>query len=63
MVVKLGSLIYASNEQPSAPVRLEQYAKLQSVPNAMETVQIAPLAVNARKIEDTATIYAVYAME
>jgi uncharacterized protein len=63
MTVKLGSLIYAGNEQPSGTVRLEQFAKLQSAPNAMETVQIAPLAVNARKIEDTAIIYAVYAME
>ncbi len=63
MAVKLGSLIYASNEQPSGPVRPEQYAKLQNVPSVAESVEIVPLAVNPRRIEDTATIYAVYAME
>jgi hypothetical protein len=64
MAVKLGSLIYASNDRPAGPVRLEQYAMLQSatVNGGAEAKQL-PLAVNPKKIEDTAMIYAIYAME
>jgi uncharacterized protein len=60
MNVKLGALIYASNDRPQTADRIEQFAKLQS---AMQTVEVQALAVNPRKIDDTATVYVVYAIE
>lgn len=58
--VKLAGLIYASNQAPESPVRpLQMYAKLQNAP----TAAVAPLAVNPRQIEESATVYAVFAIE
>lgn len=62
MAVKLGSLIYASNDRPPGPPRVEMYAQMGTALK-LEAASVAPLAVNPKKIEDTATIYAVYAME
>jgi uncharacterized protein YggE len=57
--VKLGQLIFASNETQSAPIR--------PMPMMMKAVDAAPapppLAINARQIEKTATVYAVFAIE
>lgn len=64
MAVKLGSLIYASNDRPAGPGRIEQFAMLQSaVANGGADAKQLPLAVNPKQIEDAAIIYAIYAME
>lgn len=56
--VKLGQLLYASNEVQAEPIR----------PMAMDVRLKAaasppPLAINARQIETSATVYAVFAIE
>ena len=64
MGVKLGALIYASNDRPVQFDRIQTYSQMGK--GAMlvgEASSVAPLAVNPRKIEDAATIYAVYAIE
>jgi uncharacterized protein len=60
--VKLAGLIYASNQAPAGPVRpgeLQLFASLQAPPMA----KTAPLAINPRQIEESATVYAVFAIE
>jgi len=60
--VKLSGLIYASNQAPASPVqRLEQYASFSGPPPMAKAV--APLAINPRQIEESATVYAVFAIE
>lgn len=60
--VKLAGLIYASNQAPESPVRpLQMYAKLQAAPMAANA--LAPLAINPRQIEESATVYAVFAIQ
>lgn len=57
----LGPLIYASNQPPQSPgvpERLELMAKLQAAPRS-----VAPLAIRPQKIEENATVYAVFAIE
>jgi uncharacterized protein len=59
--VKLSGLIYASNQAPESPVRpLQMYAKLQQAPMAASA---APLAINPRQIEESSTVYAVFALQ
>jgi hypothetical protein len=62
--VKLAGLIYASNQAPESPVRqldrLQMYAKLS--PGAMAAPP-PPLAINPRQVEESATVYAVFAIE
>lgn len=61
--VKLAGLIFASNQAPESPqpvVRLQQFAKLQ---NEAAFTGPAPLAINPRQIEASATVYAVFAIE
>jgi uncharacterized protein YggE len=59
--VKLTGLIYASNQAPESPVR--------PVPLMMKSMAMqaaaapAPLAINPRQIEESATVYAVFAIE
>jgi hypothetical protein len=57
--VHLGQLLYASNEVQAQPIR--------PMPMAMATQMDArarqPLAINARQIETSATVYAVFAIE
>jgi uncharacterized protein len=60
MGVKLGALIYASNEVQAEPVRPLMRA-MANAPMQMERVQ--PLAVNPRRVEKSATVYAVFAIE
>ena len=55
--VKLGVLIYASNEVEGQPVR----PMPMRVMAAAQKVQ--PLAINPREVETTATVYAVFAIE
>ena len=59
--VKLGMLIFASNETQGAPVR----PVMAMMENRMAAPPPAPqpLAINARQIEKTATVYAVFAIE
>lgn len=56
---KLGSLLYASNEVQSSPIR--PFLRAMAAPMAMDKVE--PLAINPRKIEKSATVYAVFAIE
>jgi uncharacterized protein YggE len=60
MNVKLGVLIYASNETQVEPVR--PLMKAMSVNGAMAAAA-AQLVINARQIEKSATVYAVFAIE
>jgi uncharacterized protein len=56
--VKLGALLYANNEtqaQPPRPLMMDARAKVASAPE--------PLAINPRRIEKSATVYAVFAIE
>jgi uncharacterized protein len=59
--VKLGNLIYASNETQAEPVR----PLMRAMPMAAGVMadKVAPLAINARRIEKSATVYAVFAIE
>ncbi len=60
MSVKLGALIYASNETQAEPVRpLMNRAMAMAAPPPSPS----PLAINPRRIEKTATVYAVFAIE
>ena len=58
--MKLGSLLFASNQVDAEPVRPLQRA---AAPMAMMAEKVAPLAINARHIETAATVYAVFAIE
>lgn len=57
--VKLAGLIYASNQAPESPVRPMPMMMMKSV----QAQAVAPLAINARKVEESATVYAVFAIE
>jgi hypothetical protein len=58
--VKLGSLVYASNETQAAPPQ-PLIRAMSAAPMAMD--KVAPLAINPRRIEKTATVYAIFAIE
>jgi uncharacterized protein len=58
--VKLAGLIYASNQAPESPVRPLPMMKAMAAPAAQAAV---PLAINPRQIEESATVYAVFAIE
>jgi uncharacterized protein len=58
--VKLGLLLYASNEVQQAP-RPVMYAQMGAAAKAMDRVE--PLAINPREIEKFATVFAVFAIE
>jgi uncharacterized protein YggE len=60
MNVKLGALIYASNETQSEPIRPMMQAMAKS---SMAAAAPPPLAINPRRIEKSATVYAVFAIE
>ena len=58
MSVKLGALLYANNEtqaQPPVPMIRSMAAKA--------SANVEPLAINPRRIEKSATVYAVFAIE
>jgi hypothetical protein len=57
--VRLGALIFASNETQAEPVRPLMRAMIQ--PQLAEKAQL--LAINPRQIEKSATVYAVFAIE
>ncbi len=60
MSVKLGALIYASNETEAEPVRPLMQSKMATM---LAAPSPAPLAINPRRIEKNATVYAVFAIE
>jgi uncharacterized protein YggE len=60
--VKLGVLIFASNETEASPVR-PVMPMMKAAGAAMPGAPPPPLAINARQIEKTATVYAVFAIE
>jgi hypothetical protein len=59
--VKLGVLIFASNETQATPVRPVMAAMAMGA--AAPAPPPPPLAINARQIEKSATVYAVFAIE
>jgi uncharacterized protein YggE len=56
--VKLGALLYANNETQAEPPR-----PLMGMAMKSAAVAQAPLAINPRRIEKSATVYAVFAIE
>ena len=56
----LGPLIYASNEVQAEPIRPVMAAMRMK---AMDASPPPPLAINPRRVEKTATVYAVFAIE
>jgi hypothetical protein len=56
---RLGALLYASNEIQAAPPR--PLMRAMAAPAA--AMKVEPLAINARQIEKSATVYAVFAIE
>ena len=60
MSVKLGALLYASNETQATPVRPLMRAMAAA---AQWQQKVEPLAINPRQIEKSATVYAVFAIE
>jgi uncharacterized protein YggE len=56
--VRLGALLYASNETQAVPPR-----PLMRAMAAPAAAKVEPLAINARQIEKSATVYAVFAIE
>ncbi|WP_263411156.1 SIMPL domain-containing protein [Terriglobus tenax] len=57
---KLGPLVYASNEAPQSPHPIPMMRMAAAAP-AMDKVQ--PLAINGRKVERSATVTALFAIE
>jgi uncharacterized protein YggE len=62
MNVKLGALIYASNETQAEPVR-PLMKSMMTVNGSLAAPAPQPLAINPRQIEKSATVYAVFAIE
>lgn len=58
--VKLGQLLYASNQVQAEPIRPVPMAM---AVQAKEAPGPPPLAINARQIDTSATVYAVFAIE
>jgi uncharacterized protein len=59
--VKLGNLIYASNETQAEPPRPLMKDKM--IVSAAMAAPPPPLAINPRRIEKSATVYAIFAIE
>ena len=59
--VKLAGLIYASNQAPESPVR--PMVLMERMGASAKLSGAAPLAIHARQIEESATVYAVFAIE
>jgi uncharacterized protein len=59
--VKLGALIFASNETQAEPVRPMMKDKFSG--GMVSALATEPLAINPRRIEKSATVYAVFAIE
>ena len=60
--VKLGALLFASNQAPALPVRLG-VGLAGSAGENMSYTELPPLAISPTRITKTATVYAVFAIE
>lgn len=58
--VKLGPLVYASNESPE---QIQPMPRIRGMVLAMKDKKVAPLAIAPRKVEKSATVTAVFAIE
>jgi uncharacterized protein len=58
--VKLGALVYASNQAPESPQPL---GELRARAMYSAKAEPAPLAISPRKVEKSATVYAVFTIE
>ena len=59
--IKLGALIYASNQSPGSEV--QPIRMMAAMGGPVLKAQVQPLAIYARKVEKLATVYAVFAIE
>lgn len=59
--IKVGPLLYASNQAQEAVVRpqMQLFAKVLSAPSA----KAQPLSISSRRVERTATVFAIFAIE
>jgi len=60
--VKLAGLVFASNQAPESPVT-PMPRPMMMAPAMDKRGYVAPLAINPRQIETSATVYAVFAIE
>ncbi len=60
--VKLGALIYATNQTEAEPIRPINGRMAAPAPMSLAS-KVAPLVINTRRIETSATVYAVFAIE
>jgi uncharacterized protein YggE len=61
--VRLAGLIYASNQAPESPVRPMAMMAMAVGGGRLAAEKVAPLAINPQQIEESATVYAVFAIE
>ncbi len=62
--IKLGDLIYASNQNPEPPRPIMMRAMSAGVgAGAAQASEPPPLAINPRRVERSATVYAVFSIE
>jgi uncharacterized protein len=59
----LGALIYASNQEPLTPIRRAMAMVTESVTVSDKLAVSTPLAIRPQQIEESATVYAVFAIE
>jgi hypothetical protein len=59
--VTLGPLVYASNQAPARPVL--PFATMNAAVKAAPPQPVKPLAIRARQVEESATVYAVFSIE
>jgi uncharacterized protein YggE len=59
--VKVAGLIYASNQAPETPVR--PAPMMMERMGAAKSASVVPLAINPRQIEESSTVYAVFAIQ
>jgi uncharacterized protein YggE len=57
--VRLGALLYANNETQAVP----PHPLMRAMAAPAAAMKVEPLAINARQIEKSATVYAVFAIE
>jgi uncharacterized protein len=61
--VKLAGLIFASNQAPESPVPPGPPPMVLMAPAAVAKAAPPPLAINPKQVEESATVYAVFAIE
>jgi uncharacterized protein len=60
----LGALIYASNQEPLTPIRRAMaYESAEGVAGGRLAAPPSPLAIRPQQVEESATVYAVFAIE